>query len=84
MQALVEEREKQKQNQSDKSKWIEEFLEFRGFKTISRKLLLKLINEIRIYDREWIEVVFKFQSEYEEVCKYLREINEWPEKVERR
>lgn len=83
IQALVEEREKQKQNQSDKSKWIEEFLECRGFKTISRKLLLKLINEIRIYDRDRIEVVFKFQSEYEEMCKYLREINEWPEKVER-
>lgn len=84
IQALVEEREKQKQNQSDKSKWIDEFLECRGFKTISRKLLLKLINEIRIYDRDRIEVVFKFQSEYEEMCKYLREINEWPEKVERR
>ena len=30
-----------------------------------------MVEEIRIFDKDRIEVIFKFQSEYEEVCKYM-------------
>lgn len=83
IQAIKQEKKQQEKNQGERAVWIKEFLEYRGFKKLSRKLLLKLVEEIRIYDKDRIEVIFKFQSEYEEICKYLEEVNIWPEKVER-
>lgn len=83
IQAIQQEKKQQEKNQGERTGWIKEFLEYRGFQKLSRKLLLKLVEEIRIYDKDRIEVVFKFQSEYEEICKYLEEVNGWPEKVER-
>lgn len=83
IQAIKQEKKQQEKNQGERAGWIKEFLAYRGFKKLSRKLLLKLIEEIRIYDKDRIEVIFKFQSEYEEICKYLEEVNLWPEKVER-
>ena len=83
IQAIKQEKKQQEKNQGERTGWIKEFLEYRGFQKLSRKLLLKLVEEIRIYDKDRIEVVFKFQSEYEEICKYLEEVNGWPEKVER-
>lgn len=83
IQAIKQEKKQQEKNQGERAVWIKEFLKYRGFKKLSRKLLLKLVEEIRIYDKDRIEVIFKFQSEYEEICKYLEEVNIWPEKVER-
>ena len=83
IQAIKQEKKQQEKNQGERTGWIKEFLEYRGFQKLSRKLLLKLVEEIRIYDKDRIEVIFKFQSEYEEICKYLEEVNGWPEKVER-
>lgn len=83
IQAIQQEKKQQEKNQGERTGWIKEFLEYRGFQKLSRKLLLKLVEEIRIYDKDRIEVIFKFQSEYEEICKYLEEVNGWPEKVER-
>ena len=83
IQAIKQEKKQQEKNQGERAVWIKDFLEYRGFQKLSRKLLLKLVEEIRIYDKDRIEVVFKFQSEYEEICKYLEEVNIWPEKVER-
>lgn len=83
IQAIKQEKKQQEKNQGERTRWIKEFLEYHGFQKLSRKLLLKLVEEIRIYDKDRIEVIFKFQSEYEEICKYLEEVNVWPEKVER-
>lgn len=83
IQAIKQEKKQQEKNQGERTGWIKDFLEYRGFQKLSRKLLLKLVEEIRIYDKDRIEVIFKFQSEYEEICKYLEEVNIWPEKVER-
>ena len=55
----------------DKVQWVNQFIECRGFPKLTRKILLKIVEEIRIYDKDRIEVIFKFQSEYEEVCRYL-------------
>lgn len=59
------------EEKGDKLRWVEQFVEYRGFTELSRGLLLKLVDEIRIYDKDRIEVIFKFQSEYEEMCQFL-------------
>lgn len=57
----------------DKAEWVNSFIECRGFGQLTREILLKLVGEIRIFDKDRIEVVFRYQSEYEEACRYIRE-----------
>lgn len=64
--ALNEEIRKLAMDKEDRVQWIEQFIQCRGFQELSRELLLRLVEEIRIFDKDKIEVVFKFQSEYEE------------------
>lgn len=79
MESLQEEIENLAKTKEDKIQWIHQFIEYRGFSKLTREILLKLIEEIKIFDKDRIEVVFKFQSEYEEVCKYIENVadNVW-------
>ena len=70
IEALQGEIEKIAESNKDKIQWAEQFIKYRGFEELSRELLLKLVDEIRIFDKDRIEVLFKFRSEYEELCKY--------------
>lgn len=76
IQALREEMEKLARDRKDKVQWVQQFIEYRGFTKLSRDLLLRLVKEIRIYDKDRIEVVFKFQAEYEELCGYIADMRE--------
>ncbi len=69
--ALQEESEKIARDRGNKVHWVERFIECRGFTELSRELLLRLVDEIRVYGKDRIEVGFKFQSEYEELCRYI-------------
>lgn len=71
IEALQEEMEVLAKTKKDKVQWVNQFIEYRGFPKLTREILLKIIEEIRIFDKDKIEVVFQFQSEYEEVCKYI-------------
>lgn len=68
--ALKREIQKLAVEKSDKVQWVEQFIRCRGFRELTREMLLRLIEEIRIYDKDRIEVIFKFQSEYEALCQY--------------
>lgn len=74
IQALQEEIGKLAKDRNDKVQWVRKFIEYRGFTELSRDLLLQLVKEIRIYDKERIEVLFKFQSEYEELLQYITDM----------
>lgn len=76
IQALREEMEKLAKDRKDKVQWVQQFIEYRGFTELSRDLLLRLVKEIRIYDKDRIEVVFKFQAEYGELCSYITDMRE--------
>lgn len=73
IQALKKEIEKLAKDRADKVHWVEQFIEYRGFQELTRELLLKLVEKIWIFDKNRIEVVFKFQSEYEEACRYIQD-----------
>ena len=70
IEVLQEEIQKTAESSKDKMQWAEQFIRYRGFEELSRELLLKLVEEIRVFDKDRIEVLFKFRSEYEELCKY--------------
>lgn len=72
--ALQEEVRNLAKDREDKVQWVRKFIEYRGFTELSRDLLLQLVKEIRIYDKERIEVVFKFQSEYEELFQFVTDM----------
>lgn len=65
--ALNEEIRKLVMEKEDRVHWVEQFTKCRGFQELSRELLLRLVEEIRVFDKDKIEVVFKFQSEYEKL-----------------
>ena len=67
---LNEEIRKLAMEKEDRVQWMEQFIQCRGFQELSRELLLRLAEEIRIFDKDKIEAVFKFQPEYEEI--YLK------------
>ena len=74
IQSLREEIKKLAKDKNDKVHWIKQFIEYRGFIELTRDLLLRLVEEIRIYDKDRIEVIFKFQSEYKELCRYISDM----------
>lgn len=63
--ALKEEISRLSMEKEERISWIDQFIRCRGFQELSRELLLRLTKEIRILDKDKMEVVFKFQSEYE-------------------
>lgn len=71
IEALQEEIKKIAITRADKVRWADQFIEYRGFSKLTREILQKLVEEIRIFDKDRIEVVFKFQTEYEKACKYI-------------
>lgn len=72
--SLEAEHEKIVSNRKDQAGWMQRFIEYRGFKELSRELLVRLVKEIKVYDKDRIEVIFQFQSEYEKAWNYIKEI----------
>lgn len=76
LQALWDEYEGTAEVQSSKADWVKQFIEYKGFKELSRELLLRLVEQIKVYDKDRIEVIFKFQSEYEQAVKYIAAVTQ--------
>ena len=66
--SLEAEREETAGNRKGQAGRMQQFIEYRGFKELSRELLARLVEEIKIYDKDRIEVTFKFKSEYEQMA----------------
>lgn len=76
LQALLEEYEETAKVQSSKADWIKQFIEYKGFKELSRELLLRLVEQIKVYDKDRIEVIFKFQSEFEQAVDCIKAVSQ--------
>lgn len=72
IQSLKQELEEHAKDRADKVLWVDQFIQYRGFQQLTREILLKLVDEIRVFDKDRIEVVFKYQQEYEEACQHFR------------
>ena len=76
IQALKTEREKMAQDRGTQAEWMNRFIAYRGFTELSRELLVRLVEEIKVYDKDRIEVTFRFQSEYESWLYFCQSIKE--------
>lgn len=74
--SLEQEIEQLAESRKDRVQWVNQFIECRGFGQLTREVLLKLVEEIRIFDKDRIEVVFRYQPEYEEACRYVHDKKE--------
>lgn len=70
--ALKREYEEMLRMGKDRAKWMQNFIEYRGFQELTRELLLQLVKEIKIYGKDRIEVVFQFQEEFETWLNYCK------------
>lgn len=68
--ALKREQEKMLQMGRGKAEWMQNFIRCRGFPELTREFLLKLVDEIRVYDKDRIEVIFQFQEMFEPWMDY--------------
>ena len=55
----------------DKYGWISYFKEYRDIGELTRNVVVALISEVRVYDRENIEVVFDFADQYRQALEYV-------------
>ena len=70
MESLQSELENLAAAKSDKAAWAGQFITQKGFPKLTREILLKMVEEIRIFDKDRIEIVFQFQPEYEKGYNY--------------
>ncbi len=71
----VECRQAVKMGTENKS-WVTLFKTYEGIDTLSRRILLSLVDKIKIYEHRVIEVAFKFCDKYEDIVKYIYSLNQ--------
>lgn len=81
---LKKEEEEVAENKKEKSLWVKLFTECRGFKELSRDILLKLVKEIHVYGKDRIDIIFKFKDEFEQARAYIEDFSKKSSKEERR
>ena len=60
------------EGEEDKYRWISYFKEYKDIGELTRNVVVALISEVRVYDRENIEVVFDFADQYRQALEYLK------------
>lgn len=48
------------------------FLQYQNFSSLSRNLLLKLVEKIIIYEKKRIKIIFRFQYNYDMALKTVK------------
>lgn len=51
--------------------WITLFKQYENVSELNRRVLMALVDRIKIYEKHKIEIVFKYVDEYEQIMKYL-------------
>ena len=63
-------------NNSENFKWIEHFKRFSDLKEINRTAVIQLIQSIKIFGKNRIQIKFNYQPEYEKAISFLEEQKE--------
>ncbi len=75
IEALQIERERAVQSRTDTADWVKYFVRHRGFTELTREILLNLVDMIKVYDKDRIEVIFRFKEQFEMTAEYLQMLN---------
>jgi DNA invertase Pin-like site-specific DNA recombinase len=62
-------------NRTKKSQWIEHFKQFQTIEALTRKLIVTLIDRIHVYEGNRIEIVFKYQYNYDRAVNFIEAVN---------
>jgi len=73
---LQKELENVMNNNSENFKWIEHFKRFADLKEINRTAVIQLIQSIKIFGKNKIQINFNYQPEYEKAMSFLAEQKE--------
>jgi hypothetical protein len=66
-QLFKEEIEKLAAGEASEHGWIERFRAYAGADALERKIVAELVQTVSIYDKEHIEVTFRYMNEYEKL-----------------
>ena len=61
---------------SPQGEWIAHFKSFRHVDVMERKILVKIIDRIYVYEGNRIEIIFKYQNEYRAAATYIEQYME--------
>ena len=61
---------------SPQGEWIAHFKSFRHVDVMERKILVKIIDRIYVYEGNRIEIIFKYQNEYRAAAAYIEQYME--------
>lgn len=59
------------ESKSDKYQWLDYFTEHQNIQELNRTVAVELIDQIKIYDKKHIEVVFNFNDCYQSLLRQM-------------
>jgi len=63
--------DKIRSSKGEKNFWIEQFKEYRNITTLTRKIVVSLIDEILVYEDNRINIRFRYQYNYESEVNFM-------------
>lgn len=61
----------------EKNEWVENFLEYKNIKELSRQVVDELIDEIYVYENGRIQIKFRYEEQYKEAMEYVRKMKKF-------
>lgn len=61
----------------EKNEWVENFLEYKNIKELSRQVVDELIDEIYIYENGRIQIKFRYEEQYKEAMEYIKKMKKF-------
>lgn len=61
---------------SGNKNWVTLFKQYENVSELNRRVLMALVDRVKIYENHMIEIVFKYADEYEQTLQYLLNIEE--------
>lgn len=58
----------------EKNEWVENFLEYKNIKELSRQVVDELIDEIYVYENGRIQIKFRYEEQYKEAMEYIKKM----------
>ena len=70
--ALEEERTHALDGSAERLRWMEHFKKIEGLRELDRRSVVNLIQSIRVMSKTKLDIVFNYQTEYEQALDFLR------------
>lgn len=77
---LTQEIEDIMSNRTKENRWIEYFKEFENIESLSRVVLVKLVDKILVYEGNRIEIRFKYQGQFDRTINFVEVVGQLSDK----